>query len=90
MMFNLTHPRCSFSKKQVDEEMDRIMSDPLTKEAFEYAKNKEKGIEQKLYRIACRNKSMLQIKICVSVFSFLRDGNKIIKRYLAFIKHGKS
>ncbi len=90
MMFNLTHPRCNFSKKQVDEEMDRIMGDPLTEEAFEYAKNNEKGIEQKLYRTVCRNKSMLQIKICVSVFSFLRDVNKIIKRYLAFIKHGKS
>lgn len=80
MMFNLTHPNCTFSNELVHEEMDRIMSDPLTGKAFDYARINEKGIEQQLYRIACRNKSLMQIKLLVSLFSFLRRLHKCLKR----------
>ncbi len=83
MMFNLTHPLCTFSRKQADAEMNRIMNDPLTEKAFEYAKKNEKGIEQSIYRIVCRKKNLSQIKMCVSFFSFLRIVKRCLKRCLA-------
>jgi hypothetical protein len=73
MLFNLTHPKCTFSKQQKKEEMKRIMTDPLTIEAFAYADKTLLGIEQSLYRRACQNRSLWQIKILVAVFALLRN-----------------
>lgn len=73
MLFNLTHPKCTFSNQQKRDEMERIMNDALTIEAFDYANEIYMGIEQRLYRRACRKKSLWQINFLVSFFSNLRS-----------------
>ena len=73
MLFNLTHPNCTFSKQQKREEMERIMTDPLTIEAFVYADKTYSSLEQRLYRRACRNQSLWQIKILNSFYALLRE-----------------
>ena len=72
MLFNLTHPNCSLSQKQKEEEMERIMKDPLTIQAFGYADAVHLGVEQYLYRRACSNRSLWQINILVKLFIYLR------------------
>lgn len=73
MLFNLTHPKCTFSKQQKKAEMKRIMTDPLTIEAFAYVDKAHLGLEQYLYRRACRNQSLWQINLWVNLYSTLRD-----------------
>ena len=73
MLFNLTHPNCTFSKSQKKEEMARIMTDQFTIEAFSYADKAYSGLEQRLYREACRHQSIWQILLLVNSFSFFRN-----------------
>lgn len=79
MLFNLTHPRCTFTKQQKRDEMERIMSDPLTIEAFVYADNNNFGVEHFLYRFACRNKSLWQIVFLISLFKLLRKVYAVLR-----------
>lgn len=72
MLFNLTHPRCTFTKAQKREEMHRIMSDALTLQAFAFAERSERGVEQRLYRWACRKESLSLIRVLVWAFAWLR------------------
>ena len=72
MLFNLTHPNCPLSQEQKKEEMERIMTDPLTNQAFSYAEQSLLGVEQNLYRIVCRRQNLWQIKLCVTLFATLR------------------
>lgn len=73
MLFNLTHPNCNLSKQEKRVEIKRIMTDPLTVEAFAYADNAYLGLEQRLYRRVCLNQSLWQIWLSVNIFSFLRN-----------------
>lgn len=72
MLFNLTHKLCTFSIKEKRREMLRIMSDPLTIEAFTYADRLNLGFEQYLYRSACRNQNLIQIRCVLGLFTILR------------------
>ena len=72
LTFNLFHPNNSFSRQDAREEINRIMSDPLTVEAFEYADHAGLGLEQSLYRRACRKQSIIQLKILTSLFYIVR------------------
>ena len=79
MLFNLIHPQCTWTKQQKEEEMKRIMNDPLTIQCFKYADNHEQGIEQRLYRKACRDKSITEIKCVVRLYSILHKLRKSFK-----------
>ena len=73
MLFNLTHPKCPWTKAEKQQEMQRIMSDPLTQQAFAYADSHATGLEQRLYRKACRARSLWQIKLYTTVFGKLHE-----------------
>lgn len=79
MLFNLTHPNCKWTKQQKKDEMERIMSDLLTIQSFKYADTHERGLEQCLYRKACKNQSMFQIKLVTSVFGIFHKLRKLFK-----------
>lgn len=72
LLFNLTHPQCQWTKKQKQREMKRIMGDRLTKLAFDYAEKEEPSFEQKLYRKACRDESLLEIIVYTRLFRLFR------------------
>ena len=80
LLFNLTHPKSTFTKQQAKVEINRVMDDPLTIEAFDYARKNITGIEQRLYRKACQNRSLLQIRILTGLFSSLRKVHNLLKR----------
>lgn len=80
LLFNLTHPKSTFTKQQAKVEINRVMDDPLTIEAFDYARKNITGIEQRLYRKACKSKSLLQIRILTGMFSSLRKVHNLLKR----------
>lgn len=80
LLFNLTHPKSTFTKQQAKVEINRVMDDPLTIEAFDYARKNISGVEQRLYRKACQNRSLLQIRILTGLFSLLRKVNNLLKR----------
>lgn len=80
LLFNITHPQCTFTKHQVRTEINIIMDDPLTKESFEYARKNIHGIEQRLYRKACQHRSLLQIRMLTDLFLFLRKLHNHLKR----------
>lgn len=80
LLFNLTHPKSTFTKQQAKVEINRVMDDPLTIEAFDYARKNITGIEQKLYRKACKSRSLLQIRILTGLFSLLRKVHNLLKR----------
>ena len=72
LLFNLTHPQCQWTKKQKQWEMKRSMGDRLTKLAFDYAEKEEPSFEQKLYRKACRDESLLEIIVYTRLFRLFR------------------
>ena len=78
MLFNLTHPNCKWTKQQKKDEIERIMTDPLTTQCFKYAEVHEVGLEQRLYRKACRDKSLEQIRAYTSLFGILHKWRKLI------------
>lgn len=80
MSFNLTHPNCKWTKQQKKDEIERIMSDPLTIQSFKYADTHERGLEQRLYRKACRNQSLFQIKLYTSLFDMFHKTRKLLKK----------
>lgn len=80
LFFNISHPMSTFTKQQKRTEINRIMDDPQTKESFEYAKKNINGIEQRLYRKACQNRNLLQIRMLACLFTFLRKAHNLIKR----------
>lgn len=80
MLFNLTHPLCSWTTQQKKDELNRIMSDPLTLQSFLYAENNVPGLEHRLYRKACRNQSLFQIKLYTSLFDKLHKTRKLFKK----------
>ena len=80
MLFNLTHPNCKWTKQQKKEEMERIMTDPLTIQSFRYAETHERELEQRLYRKACKNQSIFQIKLVTSVFGMFHKIRKLLKK----------
>ena len=80
LLFNLTHPKSTFTKQQAKVEINRVMDDPLTIEAFDYARKNITGIEQRLYRKACQSRSLLQIRILTGLFSLLRKVHNLLKR----------
>lgn len=80
LLFNLTHPQSTFTKRQARAEINKIMDDSLTKKAFEYAGKNINDIEQRLYRQACQNRNLLQIKVLTGLFLFLRRLHKFLKR----------
>lgn len=73
MLFNLPHPRNPWSKKEKKAEMARIMADHLTLDAFAYAEEHINGIEQRLYRHACRHQNLLEMTLYVNFFRILRN-----------------
>lgn len=79
MLFNLQHPDCPWTNEEKRLEMERIMSDPYTMEAFAYAKRHNSGLEQKLYIYACENKSLWQIQSVTWVFGKLHNIRKKLK-----------
>lgn len=84
LLFNLMHPQCTFTEMQKKEEIDRIMDDPLTIRAFKHAEISDRGLEQKLYRIVCRSRSLRQMRMAVDFFAFLR---KVKKNLFSAITH---
>lgn len=80
MLFNLTHPQCIWTKQQKKDEMNRIMNDPLTIQSFFYADNNIEGLEHRLYRKACRNKSLFQITLLSRVFDKFHKTRKLFKK----------
>ena len=80
MLFNLTHPNCKWTKQQKKDEMERIMTDPLTIQCFKYAETHERRLEQLLYRKACKNQSLFQIKLVTSVFGIFHKMRRLLKK----------
>lgn len=82
ILFNLMHTNCPLSQKLKKEVLNTIMSDSYTLEAFEYADGANLGLEQQLYKNACKKQSLWQIKFWVGLFSFLRTINVRLRRIL--------
>lgn len=82
LLFNITHPKSTFTKQQAKTEINRIMEDSLTKESFEYAQKNINCIEQSLYRKACLNRNLFQIRILTCLFSLLRKGRNLFRGHL--------
>lgn len=80
MLFNLTHPDCPWTTTEKQREMNRIMDDALTLKCFKYAESHTVGDEQRLYRYACKKRSLLLIKLLTSVFGMFH------KTRILFIK----
>lgn len=78
--FNLLHPNCTLTNRQKKAELERIMNDKLTLEAFTYADSNNLGLEQFIYRNACRSKKLQQLKAFVCLFSFMRKWYSKIRR----------
>lgn len=76
MIFNINHPKCTWTKEEKQSEMYRIMNDPLTIESFKWAEFQEPCLEQKLYRKACRAQNMGQIKLYSRLFGILHSIRK--------------
>jgi hypothetical protein len=72
IMFNLMHINCPLSQIQKKQVLNQIMSDPYTKEAFDYADCINLGFEQNLYNNACKRQNLWQIKFLLGIFSFVR------------------
>lgn len=72
MLFNLTHPQCPWSTDEKRHELQRVMSDTLTKQSFSYAAQRVTGIEQRLYRRVCRKQSLWRIRFYTELFRLLR------------------
>lgn len=79
MLFNLLHKDCNWNKSEKQSEINRIMGDRMTIAAFAYADNNIPGIEQKIYRKVCRNKSLIQIRIVYGFFCYLHKLRKILR-----------
>lgn len=79
ILFNLTHPQCTWTKQQKKDEMNRIMNDPMTLQSFVYAENNIRAIEQCLYRKACRDKSLFLIFFYVRLFDIIHKVRKQFK-----------
>lgn len=70
MLFNLTHPQCSWTTTEKRHELHRIMSDPLTRQAFDHVC--DHSLEQRLYRHACRKENLRLICLYTDLFRMLR------------------
>lgn len=79
LQFNLTHPDCPWTREEKKAEIDRIMNDPLTIEAFSYADENIGGIEAILSRWACRQRNLYIIKGVTAVFNALHAMRRKIK-----------
>ena len=77
VQFNLLHPDCPWTKEQKNQELERIMSDPLTLEAFKYAESHYCSVEQKMYRNACLHRSLCKLNTLNKIFSTLRRAKQI-------------
>ncbi len=80
MTYNLLHPECPWSRQEKLAEMDRILADPLTRQAFRYAQTHETGLEQRLLRGACTRKNLPLIRFYYRIFGFLHNVRKRLKR----------
>lgn len=72
VFYNLLHPSCNFTEQKKKEYLRLIMNDPLTIDSFRFAENANLGLEQYLYRYACRKASLFQVKLFAFIFSTLR------------------
>lgn len=79
LLFNLMHTNCSWTQTEKKEEMKRIMQDSLTIECFRWADENKRDVEQRLYRKACRNQNLLQIKYCKNLFEVLHRLRKSLR-----------
>lgn len=80
MLFNLTHPDCPWTTTEKQREMNRIMEDALTLKCFKYAESHAVGVEQRLYRYACKKRSLLLIKLLTSVFGMFHKTRILFKK----------
>lgn len=78
-LFNLLHKDCKWSNAEKKCELKRIMNDNLTIASFAYADNHICGLEHRIYRKACRNQNLVQMRIAYGAFSHL---HKIRKRLI--------
>lgn len=72
LLFNINHPRCPWTKQEKRNEIERVMRDAYTQEAFAYVQKCETGLEQRLYRSACTQQSVALLHLYSSLFVFLR------------------
>lgn len=79
LQYNMFHPDCLWTNLQKRYEINRIINDEFTKDAFVYSKKHINGIEQKLFRMACNFKSIWLLKNTMITFEMLR---KIKRRLL--------
>ena len=80
MLFNLTHPDCPWTTTEKQREMNRIMDDALTLKCFKYAESHAVGGEQRLYRYACKKRSLFLIKLLTSVFGMFHKTRILFKK----------
>lgn len=80
MQFNLLHSDCPWTMEQKQQEMKRIMSDPLTVEAFAYADIHYLDFEHKMYRNACRSESLRKLNALNLLFTTLRKLKRKVLR----------
>lgn len=76
IFFNLIHPNCSWTTKEKQKEIDRIMNDQMTIQSFQFADVHYRSFEHRLYRKVCRERNLLMIKICSKIFSWMHTCRK--------------
>lgn len=73
LLFNMFHSDCKWSKEEKKAEIDRIMTDSQVLEALDYIQTTKPNIEQRLYLLAFKQKSLFLIGLYRNIFLLLRN-----------------
>lgn len=73
LLFNMFHSDCKWNKKEKKAEIDRIMTDSQVLEALDYIQTTKPNIEQRLYLLAFKQKSLFLIRLYRNIFLLLRN-----------------
>lgn len=79
-LLNLFHPDSTWSRREKIIEINRLLSDPFTKESVEYMEENHKlSIESKLYLLGFKHKNIFVLYLLLKLFRFLRHCRQKIR-----------
>lgn len=81
LLFNLNHPKCTWTQSEKQEEINRIMEDKDVIDVLAHAESKGLNFEQRLYLSAYRSRSLMRIRLIKCFFECLRSAKKIIRKW---------
>lgn len=72
LRYNMMHPNCAWSRQEKIAELSRVMSDPEYVRAIAYQTSMGISVEDRLFLLAYRAKSLALIRVFNSCFALLR------------------